>query len=336
MTTTNTDIKYNNNRLDGLLAGDIVTFLLIHTKYYRNPTNTHIQTTLTETVSVSASIIEIKKNNNNIINPQLPIINPGNTKSNTNKVVTTIQFKLSVDHNYKFAFYEFDKFYIEIFDGVQIPIVKKYVLIVEYVLDIDITQLNKPTNKKLNNNISPIVNYLSEIITKTENANNIIIKRINKLKYVQSLYHVINTELNKPGETDNNVWAISLKSDLNKLEPEFNKPEFNEPEFNNLKYLYNVITNLIKRVENDNHDFKNSDWANDLKSDLKKLDPKLNRLEKEMKDVLEKEMKYVLREKLKDVLVKRENLDDNIKEIGGKRLTNKKKTIKNLKNKPNT
>lgn len=291
MTTMNTDIKYNNNQLDGLLAGDIVTFLLIHTKYYQIPTNTDIQTTLIENAhTVSASIIEIKRKPHDVVIPpdlKIIIIEPDNNSSNTNKVVTTIQFKLSVDHNYKFAFYKFDKFDIEIFDDVNTPIVK-------YEL---ITQLNTPiNNEKSNTNISPIVNFLSSIITNTENVNNILIDRINNLQHMQKLFNSINELNNKKPNHSLKPQLGVLKSQLDELKHKLDElVKVMKAELVKGVNLDNIIDNIELNIIN-----------------LKGMKPKLDKLEN----------------KSKAELVKGGNRGDIITEISGKRLTNK--TIKNL------
>ena len=136
METKTPNIKYdkNKNQLDGLLKGDVVTFLLIHTKYYLNQTNNSSENNLTVAGnSVSASIIKIKRHG--IKHPiNTPIIHydaNSNTKWN---VVTTIQFDLLVNEaytssssytyksSYIFSFNKLDKFYIDIFiDDVNNP-----------------------------------------------------------------------------------------------------------------------------------------------------------------------------------------------------------------------
>lgn len=321
MATTTLDIKYNDSKtqLDGLLEGDIVTFSLIHTRYYLNPTVTPIKTPLDEfTETVSASIISIERSNVNIIKHNLNIIMPGISSNYTWKVVTTIQFKLLVNNNYIFTFYEFDKFDIKIFIyGGQNPSAKyalSKIILNTHIQSIKnhinhnektnthIQSIKNPLNQNKNTNtpISPIENYLSSIITETEKVNNVLINYINKLKEIQSLYTDVTTELSR---IKDNAKLDELKPKLDVLKHRFDelKPRFdglktelkkemvallnslgvesNEYKFN--KQLIQKTIGLIINTQNDNNQ------ANDLETTIKNAENMIGIMEKDIKDIEE-------------------------------------------------
>lgn len=216
METKTPNIKYdkNKNQLDGLLKGDVVTFLLIHTKYYLNQTNNSSENNLTVAGnSVSASIIKIKRHGikHSINTPIIHYDANSNTKWN---VVTTIQFDLLVNEaytssssssytyksSYIFSFNKLDKFYIDIFiDDVNNP--SANYKLHERILFTYINSVRHSARNPLSD-IERIKSYLSSI-TENEKFNNTIIEYINILNKIQSLSNNITLELSKLNEITN-------------------------------------------------------------------------------------------------------------------------------------
>jgi hypothetical protein len=227
-------IYYNkySNQLTGLLKGDIVTFLLIHTKYYLNPKNDSSETKTVEE-TVSASIIKIKRGNgehNKVYN----IIDSVSEMNHKMRVVTTIQFKLLVKYRYnrknEFDFNSFDKIYIEIFiDNGNNP--SANYKLQEQMLKSHIKRIRGL--RKPQTDIESIKDYLSSI-TKNEQFNNYIIKYINILEKIQFLSNYITTELNKVNDITN----------IDELKPI--SKELTESNLNILKQNLELFTKMLE------------------------------------------------------------------------------------------